>query len=75
MTVDLLRVKAERTANGMTQDEIAKVLGWSRAKYAKRESGFVSFSADELIAVANVLGFDKDDIGIFFKQHVPDVQR
>lgn len=74
MTVDLLRIKAERTANNLTQDELAKKLGWTRSQYAKREAGFVSFSANELIAVAEVLGYNKDNIGIFFKNTVPETQ-
>ena len=44
MTVNLLRVKAERVANGLTQEELAKKLGWARSQYAKRENGFVSQS-------------------------------
>ncbi|VTT22632.1 Transcriptional regulator, Cro family [Streptococcus dysgalactiae subsp. equisimilis] len=66
MAVDYLRVKAERIAKGYTQDYMAKQLGWSdRARYAKRENGFVSFDADELAKVAEILGISKDDIGIF----------
>ena len=53
MTVNHLRIKAERVAKGLTQDDMAKALGWSdRARYAKRENGLVSFDADELIKVA-----------------------
>ena len=71
MTVDHLRIKAERIAKGLTQDEMAKALGWSdRARYAKRENGIVSFNADELIKVATTLGFTKDQIGIFFTESV-----
>ena len=67
MTVNHLRIKAERIAKGLTQDDMAKALGWSdRARYAKRENGLVSFDADELIKVATILGFSKDQIGIFF---------
>ena len=44
MTVNHLRIKAERIAKGLTQDDMAKALGWSdRARYAKRENGLVSF--------------------------------
>lgn len=67
MKLDCLRIKAERIAKGMTQDDMAKALGWNdRARYAKRENGFVSFDADELIKVATVLGYTKDQLGIFF---------
>ena len=67
MRLDHLRIKAERIAKGMTQDEMAKALGWKdRVRYAKRENGFVSFDADELIKVATILGYTKDQLGIFF---------
>lgn len=71
MKVDNLRIKAERIAKGYTQDYMAKELGWSdRARYAKRENGFVSFDADELIKVATILGFSKNELGIFFTDNV-----
>ena len=75
MTVNLLRIKAERVANGLTQEELAKKLGWARSQYAKRENGFVSFSADELMAVVKILGFSPSEIGIFFSQSVPDMEQ
>lgn len=72
MRLDHLRIKAERIAKGMTQDEMAKALGWKdRVRYAKRENGFVSFDADELIKVATILGYTKDQLGIFFTSDVP----
>lgn len=73
MRLDHLRIKAERIAKGMTQDEMAKALGWKdRVRYAKRENGFVSFDADELIKVATILGYTKDQLGIFFTSDVPE---
>lgn len=72
MKLDYLRIKAERIAKGMTQDEMAKALGFKdRVRYAKRENGFVSFDADELIKVATILGYTKDQLGIFFTNDVP----
>lgn len=76
MTVDLRRIKAERIAKGFTQDEMADMLGWkNRALYAKRENGIVSIGADELAKIAEVLGFSKDELGIFFTTNVPDKER
>ncbi len=73
MKLDYLRIKAERIAKGMTQDEMAKALGFKdRVRYAKRENGFVSFDADELIKVATILGYTKDQLGIFFTNDVPE---
>ncbi|HJA91336.1 MAG TPA: helix-turn-helix domain-containing protein [Candidatus Jeotgalibaca merdavium] len=76
MTVDLRRIKAERIAKGFTQDEMADMLGWkNRALYAKRENGIVSIGADELAKIAEVLGFSKDELGIFFTTNVPNKER
>lgn len=76
MTVDLRRLKAERIARGLTQDEMANLMGWSsRAPYAKRENGIVSISADDLAKMASVLGFNKSQLGIFFTTNIPDKER
>ncbi|WP_195515887.1 helix-turn-helix domain-containing protein [Enterococcus dispar] len=76
MTVDLQRLKAERIAKGLTQDEMAELMGWNtRTPYAKRENGIVSIGADELIKMAGILGFTTDNIGIFFKVNVPESER
>ena len=71
MTLDLNRIRAERIAKGMTQDEVAKKMGWkTRTPYAKRENGIVAIGADELISIAFIFGYTKDDLGIFFNQNV-----
>ena len=76
MTIDLRRLKAERIANGLTQDEMAERMGWStRTPYAKRENGIVSIGADELAKMAEILGFNENNIGIFFKINVPEKER
>ena len=75
MKVDLLRVKAERVAKGYTQAKMAELMGLARNQYNKRENGKISFTADELITLANLLGYSKDEIGIFFKQIVPETQQ
>ena len=73
MTLDLNRIRAERIAKGMTQDEVAKKMGWkTRTPYAKRENGIVAIGADELISIALIFGYTKDDLGIFFNQNVPE---
>ena len=73
MTLDLNRIKAERIAKGMTQDEVAKKMGWkTRTPYAKRENGIVAIGADELISIALIFGYTKDDLGIFFNHNVPE---
>ncbi len=76
MTINLRRLKAERIARGITQDQMASRMGWStRTPYAKRENGFVSISADELAKMATILGFTRDELGIFFTEDVPNKER
>ncbi|MTP77995.1 helix-turn-helix domain-containing protein [Turicibacter sanguinis] len=76
MTLNLKRIKAERIAKGLTQDEMAQLLGWkSRAAYAKRENGIVAIGADELLKIAIILGYSSESLGIFFTQNVPICQQ
>lgn len=67
MTINLKRLKAERLANGLNQEEMAKRMGWkSRTPYAKRENGLVTIGADELVQMAEILGYSIDELRIFF---------
>lgn len=67
MNLNLKRLKAERIANSLTQDQMAEKMGWStRTPYAKRENGIVAVSADELGKMATILGYNHENIGIFF---------
>lgn len=76
MTVDLNRLKAERIAKGLTQDEMANLMGWkSRNPYAKRENGIVAIGADELLKMASILGYEPNELIIFFKKDVPKKER
>jgi len=76
MTVDLNRLKGERVAKGLTQDEMAKRMGWNtRTPYAKRENGIVAIGADELAKMASILGYGRNELGIFFKLNVPEKER
>lgn len=72
MKLDLKRLKAERIAAGLTQEEVAQKMGWNRSTYAKRENGMVSLGADELAKLADIFGIDQNRIGIFFKLNVPE---
>lgn len=68
MTLNLKRLHAERIANGMSQDEMAKAMGWhNRASYAKRENGITVISANELVKMASILGYGINQLGIFFE--------
>lgn len=76
MTVNLKRLKAERIANDLTQDQMAERMGWSnRSAYAKRENGIVAIGADELAKMATILGYSDDNIGIFFTSNVPEKEQ
>ena len=66
MTINLKRLKAERIASGMTQDEVAHRMGWkTRTPYAKRENGIVSIGADELAKITLIFGLPMEKITIF----------
>ena len=76
MTLDLRRLKAERVAKGLTQDEMAEAMGWkTRTPYAKRENGIVGIGSDELVKFAYILGYSENELGIFFKVNVPEKER
>lgn len=73
MTINLKRLKAERIASGMTQDEVAHRMGWkTRTPYAKRENGIVSIGADELAKITLIFGLPMEKITIFFDNSVPE---
>lgn len=65
MKVNTRRIKAERVAMGLTQEEMAKSINMTRSAYAKRENGIVSFGADDIANVASILGYS-DRMQIFF---------
>ncbi|MGM0038163.1 helix-turn-helix domain-containing protein [Enterococcus sp. DIV0546] len=67
------RVKAERIAAGLTQEEIANELGWSRTKYVKFENGKSKTGADDLADFAKIVGVT--DMNIFFKFNVPKTEQ
>lgn len=76
MTLNLKKLKEARSEMGLTQDEMAERMGWkTRTPYAKRENGFVDIGADELMKMANILGYRKDQLGIFFEFNVPERER
>lgn len=76
MRLNLKRLKAERIAREITQDEMAQKMGWgTRSSYAKRENGLVNIGVDEFIEMAEILGYKINDIGIFFMKNVPKKER
>lgn len=70
MSFNLQRLKAERMAEGYTQEEFAKKLGMSRGVYAKREAGIVDISVEDLSRIMDALGYDVSKVSIFFAPSV-----
>ncbi|MEY4715507.1 helix-turn-helix domain-containing protein [Lacticaseibacillus paracasei] len=76
MTLNLKRLRAERIAKGMNQDEMAKAMGWhTRSSYAKRENGITTISATESVKMASILGYGANQLDLFFTDNVPDRER
>lgn len=76
MAFDLDNLKEIRIERGLTQDDMAKKMGWkTRAPYAKRENGFVDTGVDELQKMAEILGYSKNQLGIFFTYSVLEKER
>lgn len=66
--VDLEKLKNAREKKGYSQEEMAKKMGWSaRSKYTKREKGSVSISANELMKIITLLGYQEHKIHTFYK--------
>ena len=70
MKLNLKRLRAERVACGLSQEDVAKKFGKTRSWYAKRENGFVSIGADELAKIAGIFNIDDKRIAIFFNNNV-----
>ena len=72
MVLNLKRLRAERIACGITQDEMTQMMGWkTRTPYAKRENGIVDIGANEFIKMAKILGYETNNLDIF-TQDVPE---
>lgn len=70
MAFNLQRLKAERVAAGLTQEQFAKRIGLSREAYAKREGGLIKISVEDLAKILHALGYDASKSSIFFEHTV-----
>ena len=76
MRLDITRLKAERIAKGLSQEDMAFKMGWtSRTPYAKRELGLVGIGVDEFLKMIKILGYSEKDILLFFKEDVTGKER
>ncbi|MGX7096394.1 helix-turn-helix domain-containing protein [Gemella bergeri] len=72
MRLDITRLKAERIAKGLSQEDMAFKMGWtSRTPYAKRELGLVDIGVDEFLKMISILGYSEKDISLFLKKTFP----
>lgn len=71
MKFDRKRLRAERVARGLTQEDMGKLMGMSRISYAKREEGTVNIGVDELALIGEILKIKPENLSkIFFKKVV-----
>ena len=67
MILNLKRLRAERIACGITQDELAhKMGGKQELRTLKRENGIVDIGANEFIKMAKILGYETNNLDIFY---------
>lgn len=73
MRLDINRLKAERVAKGLSQEEMASKMGWkSRTPYVKRELGIIDIGVDEFLKMIKILGYTENNLSIFFTKDVPE---
>lgn len=72
---DVKRLKAERIAKGLTQEDVANALGVTRSWYALKENGKRNITLEEFSKILDVLGYDGSDVHIFFKLNVAKRER
>lgn len=60
-----MKLKAKRVEKGLTQTEIAKLIGIAPATYNHKENGSAYFSFQEICKLLQVLDCKFEDIFIF----------
>lgn len=58
----LLKLKAKRVEKGMTQTDMAKLIGIATATYNHKENGSATFSFNEILKILNILECKFEDI-------------
>lgn len=72
---DVKRLKAERIAKGLTQEDVANALGVTRSWYAMKENGRRNITLEEFSKILDALGYDESNVHIFFKLNVAKRER
>jgi DNA-binding XRE family transcriptional regulator len=62
MIVMLLKLKAKRVEKGLTQTQLAKMIGIAPATYNHKENGTAHFSFQEIVKLLEVLECKFEDI-------------
>ena len=66
---NLIMLKAERVKHGLTQKEMAEIIGCSTPAYNQKEKGRRKFSQDEISVIVRRLGLSGEMIkAIFFDE-------
>ena len=66
------RLKGERIAQGIGQDEIADKLGIDRSTYSRYENGARSMTVETLTDIATAIGLRPEQMGALFKEGPED---
>ena len=76
MRLNIKRLKAERVAKGLSQEEMANKMGWSsRTPYVKRGLCTIDIGVDEFLKMVKILGYNENNLSIFFTEDVPERER
>lgn len=67
MTFDLNRLKAERVARGLEQDDVADRVGIDRSTYSRYETGARGLTVEVFVGIANAIGLKADQMSVFFR--------
>lgn len=58
----LIKLKAKRVEKGLTQTQLANMIGIAPATYNHKENGTAHFSFQEIIKILDILGCKFEDI-------------
>lgn len=65
-------LKELRRSKGLTGDQMAEIIGLTKASYSKKETGSIKFSLREAKVIADYFGMQIE--GIFFANNVSKME-